>query len=81
MTFPGGDAYTGMTQTYRYRLRSGVVRLRARLREPGKVGAGAYAETEWTWEPPVRGPFGAVGPDGLGAVTTAQGMRDRGKCP
>ena len=45
------------------------------------MGAGAYVETEWTWEPPVRGPIGAVGLDGMGAVTTAQGMRDRGKCP
>ena len=66
LTFPGGDAYTETTDTYRYRLRSGVVRLRARPREPGKVGAGAYAETEWTWEPPVRGPLGAVGPGRVG---------------
>ena len=32
-------------------------------------------------EPPVRGPFGAVGLDGMGTVTTAQGIRAGRKCP
>ena len=37
--------------------------------------AGAYAEIEWTWEPPTESPFtGAVGLDGVGTVIRARGI-------
>ena len=45
------------------RLRTGVVSLRARHRESGKVGADASAEAEWTREPQTEGSC-CVGFDG-----------------
>ncbi len=48
--------------------------LLARLREPGKVRAGAGAGVEWTRELQTERDFSRVGFDGKGTVIRAQGI-------
>ena len=74
--------YTSIDNIRKFKAANRSSKPPAGLREPGKLRAGVSAETEWTWEPPTESPdgVGAVGLDGEGTVTTAQGIsraRDR----